>query len=72
VSSILINSNYKHSRLCIELINPRRPFYHVLDEYHFSPFLISHFEYVHYIFTTKHFLEVDNEVIVLSNDWIWY
>jgi hypothetical protein len=24
------------------------------------------------LFTMKHFLEVDNEVILLSNGWIWY
>jgi hypothetical protein len=24
------------------------------------------------LFTMKHFLEVDNEFILLSNDWIWY
>jgi hypothetical protein len=24
------------------------------------------------MFTMKHFLEVDNEVILLSNSWIWY
>jgi hypothetical protein len=30
-----------------------------------SPSLVSSF-------TTKHFLKVDNEVIPLSNGWIWY
>jgi hypothetical protein len=24
------------------------------------------------LFTMNHFLEVDNEVILLSNGWIWY
>jgi hypothetical protein len=24
------------------------------------------------LFTTKHFLEENNEIIVLSNSWIWY
>jgi hypothetical protein len=30
-----------------------------------SPSLVS-------LFTMKHFLEVDDEVILLSNGWIWY
>jgi hypothetical protein len=24
------------------------------------------------LFTMKYFMEIDNEVILLSNDWIWY
>jgi hypothetical protein len=37
------------------------PFFNLSD----LPLLVS-------VFSMKHFLEVDNEVFLLSNSWIWY
>jgi hypothetical protein len=51
------------------MVNSRTSFQLVLGGCYFSPFQILQFVG---LFTTKHVLGVDNEVILLSNNWIWY
>jgi hypothetical protein len=37
----------------------------------FNPELVK-YDILVSLLTMKHFLEVDNEIILLSNGWIWY
>jgi hypothetical protein len=56
------------------LIQPGKGLYeHALNpERTFRPFYSFRSSSSMNLFTMKHFLEVDYEVILLSNGWIWY
>jgi hypothetical protein len=63
-----------HSIIVWRSFNHGRTIWPKIGWCHFSTFQISLFGDPSSVilFTMKHFLEVDNEVILLSNGWIWY
>jgi hypothetical protein len=68
VNKYIFQAQYS-PKLKILGVNPGRTIQFKMGQCHFLTFQISLFTE---LFTMKHFLEVDNEVILLSNGWIWY
>jgi hypothetical protein len=57
----------------VSYVNPGRTIRPKTGRCHFKAFQISVLgESLVSLFIMKYFLEVDNEVILLSNGWIWY